>query len=35
MDPAIVDVAEQARLNVAREAQVPWSRADRRTDNSR
>ena len=26
MDPAIVDVAEQARLNVAREAQVPWKK---------
>ncbi|GEP53035.1 MGH1-like glycoside hydrolase domain-containing protein [Reyranella soli] len=26
MDPAIVDVAEQARLNAAREAQVPWKK---------
>ena len=26
MDPAIVDVAEQARLNEAREAQVPWKK---------
>jgi hypothetical protein len=26
MDPAIVDVAEQARLNAAREAQVPWEK---------
>jgi hypothetical protein len=26
MDPSIVDVAEQARLNAAREAQVPWKK---------
>jgi hypothetical protein len=26
MEPAIVDVAEQARLNEAREAQVPWKK---------
>ena len=26
MDPEIVDVAEQARLNAAREAQVPWKK---------
>ena len=26
MDPAIVDVAEQARLNEAREAQIPWKK---------
>src|SRR6201991_1767534 len=26
MDPAIVDVAEQKRLNDARETQVPWKR---------
>src|SRR4029077_17185411 len=26
MDPTIVDVAEQTRLNVAREAQVPWKK---------
>ena len=26
MAPAIVDVAEQARLNATREAQVPWKK---------
>ena len=26
MDPAIVDVTEQARLNEAREAQIPWKK---------
>jgi len=26
MDPVIVDVAEQKRLNDAREAQIPWKK---------
>ena len=26
MDPMIVDVAEQKRLNDAREAQIPWKK---------
>ena len=26
MDPVVVDVAEQTRLNEAREAQIPWKK---------
>ena len=26
MDPGVVDVAEQKRLNDAREAQIPWKK---------